>query len=776
MMNIRRIMEEKKGLSEEEVELRKQKGQVNKSCDVASKTYGEIIRENVLTFFNGLNLCLAICVAFVHSYRNMLFLGVVFWNTLIGIVQEIRAKKVLDRMALLLESKVFVWRGKERKQVFSHEVVLDDRIELHMGEQVCADVRILEGSCEVDESMLTGESDAVKKKAGDQIFSGSTVLSGQAMAIVTAVGEYSYANQLVLEAKKNKKAKSEIRDSIDKIVKLLSIVVVPLGVAMFAKQRLVLGIGVKDAVVKSVASIINMIPDGLVLLASMVMALGVLRLSKQKAIVQGLYSIENLARVDVLCLDKTGTITEGKMEWEETILLTKQDIEEEMCAYLTAMQEDNATTAAIRSIYGKQVAWEIKTLEPFSSERKWGAVTFLGQGSYVLGAPEVLLGEDQEQYQEKLDAYLEQGKRVVVFGTLEQGNLETKTIQKIEPLAFLVVRDKIREHAEDTFCYFQEEGVRLLVISGDHPKTVMQIAKRAGLANADQYIDARTIQTPEDMAVAVKNNTVFGRVTPKQKKEIVVELQKQGHTVAMTGDGVNDVLALKQSDCGIVMDSGCDVARKTAKVVLEGSDFSVMPKILAEGRRAINNLERSSCLFLTKTTFSALLLLLFLVVNVTYPLQPIQMTLIGALSIGIPAFLLALEPNYQVVTGSFLKKVFSKALPTGMMALLNIVIVIAGTRLFGFSEEVTSTMTVIGVASANFVLLFHLCEKWNLWKVVMMAILVILFVCAICLTGNVFYLVLIPWKGIVLLVAIVALDAFLYMCNCVFALWCKYRK
>ncbi len=769
-------MKEKNGLSEEEVELRIQKGQVNKSCDVASKTYGEIIRENVFTFFNGLNLCLALCVACVHSYRNMLFLGVVFWNTLIGIVQEIRAKKVLDHMALLLESKVFVWRGEERKQIFSHEVVLDDCIEVHMGEQACADVKILEGSCEVDESMLTGESDAVKKKPGDKIFSGSVVLSGQAVAVVTAVGEHSYANQLVLEAKKSKKVKSEIRDSLDKIVKILSIVVIPLGIAMFAKQRFVLELSVRDAVVKSVASIINMIPDGLVLLASMVMALGVLRLSKQKAIVQGLYSIENLARVDVLCLDKTGTITEGKMEWEDTILLAGQDIEEEIGAYLTAMQEDNATTAAIRSVYGKQVLWEVKEVEPFSSERKWGAVTFLEQGSYVLGAPEVLLGEWQVQYQEQLDVYLEQGKRVVVFGILEQGDLETKIIEKVKPLAFFVVRDKIREHAEETFGYFQEEGVRLLVISGDHPKTVMQIAKRAGLANAEQYIDARTIKTPEDMAIAVKNNTVFGRVTPKQKKEIVMALQKQGHTVAMTGDGVNDVLALKQSDCGIVMDSGCDVARKTAKVVLEGSDFSVMPKILAEGRRAINNLERSSCLFLTKTTFSALLLLLFLVVNVNYPLQPIQMTLIGSLSIGIPAFLLALEPNYQVVTGSFLKKVFSKALPTGVMALFNIAIVIWGASMFGFSEEVTSTMTVVGVASANFVLLFHLCEKWTPWKVAMMIMLLALFIVAIYFAGNIFYLVRIPWKSILLLAAIVVLDVFLYMCSCVCMLWCKYKS
>lgn len=768
-------MEQKKGLSKEEVELRMQKGQVNISCDVASKTYGEIIRENVFTFFNGLNLCLAICVACVHSYRNMLFLGVVFWNTLIGIVQEIRAKKVLDHMALLLESKVFVWRDRERKQVLSHEVVLDDCVELHMGEQVCADVRILEGSCEVDESMLTGESDAVKKNPGDQIFSGSTVLSGQALAMVTAVGAHSYANQLVLEAKKNKKAKSEIRDSLDKIVKILSVVVIPLGIAMFAKQRFVLELSVRDAVVKSVASIINMIPDGLVLLASMVMALSVLRLSKQKAIVQELYSIENLARVDVLCIDKTGTITEGKMEWEETILLAEQDIEEQISAYLTAMQEDNGTTAAIRTIYGKQVTWEVETVEPFSSEQKWGAVKFLKQGSYVLGAPEVLLGESQIQDQKQLDSYVEQGRRVVVFGIVEQGNLETKSIEKVKPLAFFVVRDKIREHAEETFRYFQEEGVRLIVISGDHPKTVMQIAKRAGLANAEQYIDARTMETSEDIAVAVNSNTVFGRVTPKQKKEIVAALQKQGHTVAMTGDGVNDVLALKQSDCGIVMDSGCDVARKTAKVVLEGSDFSVMPKILAEGRRAINNLERSSCLFLTKTTFSALLLLLFLVVNVNYPLQPIQMTLIGSLSIGIPAFLLALEPNYQVVTGSFLKKVFSKALPTGIVALLNSAIVIGATRVFAFSEDVTSTMIVVGVASANFVLLFHLCEKWNVWKVAMMVMLVLLFAGAICLAGNVFYLVIPPWKGILLLAGIVVLDAFLYMCNRIFTLWCRMR-
>ena len=757
-MKEEKIDEGKKGLSTKEVEERVEAGLVNTNCDMASKTMKEIIAGNLFTFFNGLNVVLAVCVAMVHSFRNTLFLGVVFWNALIGIVQEIRAKRVLDRMAILQEGKVFVWRDGRRVEKTSTEIVQDDWIEFHAGEQICADAQVLEGCCEVDESMLTGESDAVEKVSGDKLFSGSYLLSGMVMARVVSVGKDSYANQLVQQAKASKKTKSEIRDSLDKIIKILSLFVVPLGIAMFVKEYFFLQLGLKSAVVKTVASIINMIPDGLVLLSSVVMAVSVIKLAKQKAIVQGLFSIENLARVDVLCLDKTGTITQGTMELIDEIVLEEEGLTDRICAYLTAIDEDTSTSEAIREKYANIVKWKTKQLVSFSSKRKWGAVEFVEEGTFVLGAPEMVLGDAYKGYKQKVVKYLERGERVLVFAKLEEGNIKTEKLQRLQVLSFFVLRDNIRPHVKETLDYFQEQGVRLVLISGDNPEAVMQIGKRAGLADAENYVDARNLKTPEQIAIAAKRYTIFGRVTPEQKRELVQTLQKQGHTVAMTGDGVNDVLALKEADCSIVMGSGCDVARKTAKVVLENSDFATMPKILAEGRKAINNLERSAALFLTKTTFSILLLFLFLFVQISYPLIPIQMTLIGSLTIGAPAFLLTLEPNYNVVSGSFLKKVFENAVPTGILALMNIVVIVVATGQYNFSEAVVSTMTVVGVAFADLTLVLRLCRPWNWKKVSMVVVLLIGLLGSIFFADDIFMFVPIPAKGLVVLAIIIVID------------------
>lgn len=752
----------KKGLSKKEVEERIIHGDVNGNCDIATKSYKEIIKEHVFTYFNFLNISLAVCVAFVHSYRNMLFLGVVFWNALIGIIQGVRAKKVIDKMNILMESKVKVWRDGEQVLLSTKEVVKDDLVIFESGEQVCADVKVVEGMCEVDESMLTGESDPVAKYPGDTMLSGSHLTSGTVEARVYAVGENNYANTIVKAAKAHKKTKSEIKDSIDKIIKVISMVVLPLGILMFLKQWMVLDLSLKDAVVKTVASMVSMIPDGLVLLASGVMAISIVKLSKENAIVEELFSIESLARVDVLCLDKTGTITEGKMNLEAVIDAGNGEFEQPLREYVGASRDENATMQAIINKYKESTAWEVQEAIPFSSKRKWGAIAFTSHENYILGAPEILLGKGYELYKERLEKYIEQGRRIVVFGKVEEKIDREYLPEHIMPLAFLVLEDCIRKNAKETLDYFQKQGVSLKLISGDNVDTVMQIAKRAGLSEADKGIDARTINSKEALEEAVEKYTVFGRTSPEQKKELVQALQRKGHIVGMTGDGVNDVLALKEADCSIVMDSGCDVARKTAKVVLVGSDFSTIPKVLEEGRRAINNLERSATLFLNKTTLAVLILFIFLFLDVAYPLQPIQFTLINAITIGIPAFLLALEPNYDLVTGQFFKKVCKTAIPAGFIAVLNMAVIIGVSKYFSFGEKLISTLAVLGVVIANFFLLFYICKPWNKKRILLIIGLIGLFCIFAFFGAELFMFTRLTMPARILIAAVAGMDMLLY--------------
>lgn len=752
----------KKGLSKREVEERIANGLVNGNCDIATKSYMEIVKEHVFTYFNFLNISLAICVALVHSYRNMLFLGVVFWNAMIGIIQGIRAKKVIDKMNILMESKVKVWRDGKRIIISTKDVVQDDWIVLESGEQVCADVKVREGVCEVDESMLTGESDSVAKYPGDVILSGSHLTSGTVEAVVYAVGVNNYANTIVKAAKAHKNTKSEIKDSIDKIIKVISVVVLPLGGLMFLKQWMVLDLPLRDAVVKTVASVVSMIPDGLVLLASGVMAISVIKLSKENAIVEELFSIENLARVDVLCLDKTGTITEGKMRLDGIIPIENREYEQAIREYVNATTDDNATMQAIIEEYGKSGIWEVQEVIPFSSKRKWGGVVFADRGNYILGAPEILLGEEYNGYKENLNSYMEQGRRIVVFGKAEETINREYQPKHIIPFVFLALEDCIRENAKETLEYFQKQGVSLKLISGDNVDTVMQIAKRAGFSNADKGIDAGILDSREALEDAAEKYTVFGRTSPEQKKALVQALQRKGHIVGMTGDGVNDVLALKEADCSIVMDSGCDVARKTAKVVLVGSDFSTIPKVLEEGRRAINNLERSATLFLNKTTLASLILFIFLILDMAYPLQPIQFTLINAITIGIPAFLLALEPNYELVTGQFFKKVCRTAIPAGFIAVLNMGIIAGVSKYFAFDELLMSTLAVLGVVTANFFLLFYICKPWNTKRIVLIAGLIILFSLVSYFGANIFMFTGLTMPARILAAVVAAMDIILY--------------
>lgn len=759
----------KKGLTEQDVYERIVRGEVNGNCDMASKTYKQIVKEHVFTYFNFLNIFLAACVAFVHSYRNMLFLGVVFWNAIIGIVQEIRAKRVIDQMNILLESKAAVWRNGELIKLSTKDIVKDDSVVLQSGDQVYADLVITEGTCEVDESMLTGESDGVHKAVGEVILSGSHLLSGKIEGVVTAVGENNYANRIVKAAKTHKNIKSEIKDSIDRLIKVVSMVVLPLGVLMFLKQWRILEQPFSDAVVKTVASVISMIPDGLVLLASGVMAVSVVKLSKENAIVKELFSIENLARVDVLCLDKTGTITEGKMKLDGIVSCGNMEYKEALMEYIGATKDSNATIEAIKAEYEEKHNWNVKELIPFSSKRKWGGVIFEEYGGYILGAPELVLGKKLENYKKELEQYRKKGRRILTFAridndaNIEEGGVSDWNIsEKTVPMLFLALEDCIRENAKVTLKYFQDQGVLLKLISGDNVDTVKEIANQAGFENSELVVDARDLDTPEKINEAVKKYVVFGRTTPEQKRELVKALQSQGHVVGMTGDGVNDVLALKEADCSIVMDSGCDVARKTAKVVLVGSDFSTIPKVLEEGRRAINNLERSATLFLNKTTLATILLFVFLFLKVVYPLQPIQFTVINAITIGIPAFILALEPNYELVTGRFFKKVCRTAVPAGILAASNLGIIIAAASCLILDEKLISTLAVIGVVMANFFLLFFICKPWDKKRVILLVSLVILFCFVATLGADIFMLTRITRKAVLLLVAIAGIDLMYY--------------
>ncbi|MBQ3600005.1 MAG: HAD-IC family P-type ATPase [Lachnospiraceae bacterium] len=753
----------KKGLSKQQVEERRLQGLVNQKCDIASKTYKEIFREHIFTYFNFLNLGLAICVALVHSYRNMLFMGVVFWNALIGIVQSIRAKKVLDKMNLLLESKAKVWRDGELVNISTWDIVKDDVLELEGGEQVCVDVEILSGTCEVNESMVTGESDSVEKVQGEQILSGSHLTSGKILCKVIAVGADNFANRIVKQARAHKNTKSEIKDSINRIIKVISVIVLPLGTIMFLKQRFMLDLSMKYAIVKTTASVISMIPDGLVLLCSGVMALSVIKLAKEKAVVQELFSIENLARVDVLCLDKTGTITEGRMDLEDTVFIESQnEVVEALECYLGVATEENGTMQAITDKYERNCIWQSGKVISFSSKRKWGMIEFLNKGFFILGAPEVVLKDRFKEYEQQLECYYEQGRRVLVFGVTNIAPNSEEGLIAVRPLAFFVLKDRIRENAEEILEYFQKQGVELKLISGDNVETVKQIAKRVGLKNADFAVDAREFKTKEELEEAVDKYVVFGRTTPEQKRGLVKALQRQGHVVGMTGDGVNDVLALKEADCSIVMDTGCDVARKTAKVVLLDSDFSVMPKVLAEGRRTINNLERSATLFLTKTIFASLLLGIFLFLNRSYPLQPIQFTLINGLTIGIPAFLLALEGNYERVKGRFFKKVCRTSLPAGLLATFNMGITTIICQILGYSDSVLSTLSVVVVVTANFLLLFHICRPYNKKRLGMLIGLLLIFIFALNFGSNIFLFEKLGLEHMIIIGVIIGIDVLMY--------------
>lgn len=704
------------GLTNEQVQERIAEGKVNFNENPNTRTYKQIVKENTLTFFNFLNAVLLVLVLFVGSYKNSMFVGIIIINTVIGIIQEIRAKKTIDKLAILTESKAVVLRDGKKWSISTEKLVLDDLIYLKTGEQIPADCRIIKGNLEVNESLLTGEADNLGKGEGDELFSGSFVTAGEACCQIIHVGKDNYASQITREAKEFKRHNSELRNSLNAILKVISIIIVPLGLLLFYKQFYIAGDSVKDSVVSTVAAVLGMIPEGLVLLTSVALTLGALTLAKKKTLVQELYCIETLARVDTLCLDKTGTITEGTMcvervdvydpNWreselaetvleEDTAVLAEDETLEEGVAekeiseknlpevsepekesekeigrimgnLMAVLKDQNATADALRKYFAVKKDMVPTNVIPFSSDRKYSGASFKEQGTYLMGAAQFLFPEGDEALVEKCGQYAEQGFRVLVLAHSPNESVGTELPSGLVPEALLILTDVIRKEAPDTLRFFDSQGVDLKVISGDDPVTVASIAKRAGLKNAEQYVDATTITTQEEMDEAVANYSVFGRVTPQQKKAMVLSLKKQGHTVAMTGDGVNDVLALKEADCSIAMAEGSDAAKNIANVVLLDSNFAAMPHIVNQGRRVVNNIRTAASMFLIKTIFSVLLSLITIFFGEAYPFEPIQMSLISACAVGIPTFLLAQENNYQKIGHTFLRHVFMNAFPAAV--------------------------------------------------------------------------------------------------------------
>lgn len=736
------------GLTGEEVQSRIRDGLVNGDTEVPTKSVPAIIKGNIVTLFNILNFILAGLILITGSYKNMLFMGVIFCNILIGTVQEIRAKRTIDKLSLISAPKATVLRSGQKRHIPVSELVLDDLMLLHAGQQVCADAVVLSGECEVNESLITGESDAVVKRAGDHLLSGSFVVSGGCHAQAEHVGADNYAAKIVGGARFIKKPNSEIMRSLNFIIKVVSIVIVPVGLLLLGRQIFLSHDPWQDALVSTVAALIGMIPEGLVLLTSVVLAVGVIRLSRYKTLVQELYCIETLARVDVLCLDKTGTITEGSMQVTEILPqdgVPISSIDEALAALVHTLRDDNPTSNAILERYAENPGWKATATVPFSSARKWSAVSFEGKGSYVLGACEFVCPEEAARRKAAFSRYSEEGQRVLVLAHSPSGISGMNLPDRLCIVAVVLISDKIRAEAPDTLRYFAEQGVCLKVISGDSAATVSSIARKAGLQNADQAVDASTLQD-EDIPDAVDRYTVFGRVTPQQKLAIVKALKAKGHTVAMTGDGVNDVLALRESDCSIAMASGSDAARNVSQLVLLDSNFASMPRVVAEGRRCINNIQRSASLFLVKTIYSFILAILFIFIQMPYPFMPIQMTLISSLAIGIPSFLLGLEPNRERLNGHFIQNVLRKSLPGGLTIVFSVLAVLASSLFLPFNADQISTVCVLTAGIVSLMVLFRVCMPFNCLRLTLPILLSAAFAAGVIFFKDLFSLVPLTWS------------------------------
>ena len=684
------------GLTQAEVEARIADGQVNAIQDSSNRSVKDIVMGNTLTFFNFINIVLLALVLSVRSYKNMLFIFIIIANTLIGIFQEIKAKITLDKLKILTVSHVDVIRDGVKKSITVSELVKDDVILLKSGGQIPADGVILDGEVDVNESLLTGESDSIHKTCGSKVLSGSFVTSGKAMCLLTEVGHDCYMEKLSSEAKQFKRYKTELQRNLDTILKFISIIIVPLGIILFAKQYWISGSTYEQAALDTVAAVLGMIPEGLVLLTSVALALGAVRLARRSTLVRELFCIETLARVDTLCLDKTGTITEGHLcvQGEESVK-EDVDLEQLMGRMVGALGDENETFQALRQHYKRNQSANTKFVLPFSSERKFSGVVFEGEGTYLMGAYQFIFPQADPAVLEKIAEYASQGLRVLTVAHSPNEMTDYTLAEDFEIVGFVFMTDVVRKNAPDILGYFEEQGVDLKVISGDDPVTVAAIAARAGLKDADKYIDATTIHTDEEMEDAILKYSVFGRVTPKQKQQMVRLLKQNGRTVAMTGDGVNDVLALKDADVSIAMASGSEAAKNTANLVLLNSDFASLPHIVNEGRRVINNIKAAASMFLIKTGFSVLTALLTIIVGQNYPFQPIQLSVINGCAVAIPTMLLQLEPSFQKVNKHFFREVLRMSMPAAITITAMITIINNIGHSIGTPREMLSTVCVL---------------------------------------------------------------------------------
>lgn len=730
------------GLTQAQVEERTAGGYVNVVTDDSGLTAKQIVLSNVFTYFNMIFFILALVLLYEGSFNNLTFLGVVFVNAIIGIIQELRSKQELDKLKLVSAPVTTVIREGREIQVDSEKLVLDDVAVFSAGSQICADAVVLSGEVTVNESLVTGESDEIKKKLGDTLLSGSFVVSGRAKARLDKVGDESFAAQLSRDAKKiKKKQQPGMMRSLTRLIQVIGIIIIPFAVLMFWNQYKVLGLPEKLSVENTAAAIIGMIPEGLYLLTSVALAASTVRLARKDTLVHDMKCIETLARVDVLCVDKTGTITQPEMKVSQILTLpgeTASEVENTVKAFAASMNADNETMKALKAHFDDpQTDTRAVRIRGFSSATKYSAVDLGEKGAYLLGAPEMLLSESTPELRQMIEEHSDQGERVLLFASYEFEDKEEDIFedghlgQVVIPMALVIFANAIRPQAKETFAFFNDQGVKIKVISGDNPRTAAKAAEKAGILDAEKYVDATTLQTPEDIKKAAAAYTVFGRVTPEQKRQLVRALKKQGHTVAMTGDGVNDVLALKDADCSIAMASGSEAASNVSDLVLMNSDFSGMPQVVAEGRRVINNIERSASLFLMKNIFSFVLTLISLISVSLYPLKPSQISLVSALMIGLPSFVLALEPNESLVKGKFLRNVLYRALPAALSSVILVEWSLLFTDAFQIPPEMASTIGFVLYAFVAYLMLYRVCRPMNLWHGLLFGTMGVLFVGAI---------------------------------------------
>lgn len=756
------------GLSSEQVHERLECGLSNTVTESASRTSGKIIRSNIFTYFNLIFFILAVVLIYEKSYNNLTFLGVVVTNTIIGIVQELRSKKELEKLQLVTEPEATVVRDAKQKRIPCDELVQDDIVLLAAGNQICADAVVCEGTLRVNEALVTGEADEVEKAPGDSLLSGSFVISGQAKARLTQVGDDSFSAKLLKNARKIKKhQRPGMMKSLTRLIQIIGIIIIPFAVLMFWNQHFVLGYSEKISVENTAAAIIGMIPEGLYLLTSIALAASTIRLARQNTLVHDMKCIETLARVDTICVDKTGTITESQMKLTGILPVGEASEEEIKCQlqdYVCCLPPDNETMKALQAYFRNALPGRRPIrLKAFSSQTKYSAADF-GKEAYLLGAPEFLMQQEEPALSSAVQEHYAQGERVLLFARydFEAGGpndiFNSGTLTGIvRPLALLTLTNPIRENAQETFQYFTDQGVAVKVISGDNALTAALTAQKAGIPAAEKYIDMSTVDGKKAIGKAAQEYTVFGRVTPEQKSELIRAMKKAGHTVAMTGDGVNDVLALKDADCAIAMASGSDAASNVADLVLLESDFSAMPQIVAEGRRVINNIQRSASLYLMKNIFSFILCLISLISVSLYPLKPAQMALASALMIGIPSFFLALEPNEEMVKGKFLRNVLFRAFPAALTAVVLVEWSLLFADAFSINAELASTMAFYLYFIAAYLMLYRVCKPMNLWHGVLFGTMGVAYFVTAFLFPEWFQIVPLDYGCILILTALLLL-------------------